>query len=143
MAAVELQEVHRLHQHVVELKEGHRLFALKAQLDRVEAQHPVDGEVGAEIPQELDVAVAGQPVVIVDHDRIGRSVAERQELGEDRLDGVDVRLDRLFGQLRTRRVLAGRVADLGRAAAHQDDGLATRLLKPAQHHDLDQAADVQ
>ena len=54
-----------------------------------------------------------------------------------------VGLDRVLRQLRARGVLAGRVADLGGAAAHQDDGLSARLLKAAQHHDLDQAADVQ
>jgi hypothetical protein len=40
-------------------------------------------------------------------------------------------------------VLAGGIADLGGAAAHQDDRLVAGLLQAAQHHDLDQAADVQ
>ena len=38
--------------------------------------------------------------------------------------------------------LPDRVADLGRPAAHQHDRLVSGLLQPAQHHDLDQAADV-
>ena len=126
MAAVQLQEVHRLHQHVVELEEGHRLFALQPQLDRVEGQHPVDGEMGAVVAQEFDVAVVRQPVVVVDHDGVGRAVAEGQEFLEHASDGGDVRLDRLVGQLRARGVLAGRVTDLGRAAAHQDDRLVAR-----------------
>ena len=41
------------------------------------------------------------------------------------------------------RVLAGRVADLGGAAAHQRDRPVPGLLQPVQHHDLDQVADVQ
>ena len=40
-------------------------------------------------------------------------------------------------------VLARRIADLGRAAAHQHDRPVARLLQPAQHHDLDQAADME
>jgi hypothetical protein len=37
----------------------------------------------------------------------------------------------------------GRIAHLGRAAAHQRDRLVPGLLQPAQHHDLDQAAHMQ
>src|SRR5690606_2069375 len=140
---VQLQEVDGLHQHVVELEEGHRLLALEPQPDRVEAQHAVDGEVRAVLAQELNVAVGGQPLVVVEHDRPGRAVAEVEELLEHRADRGDVRLDGFVGQLGPRGVLAGRVADLGGAAAHQYDRLVTRLLQPAQHHDLDQAADVQ
>ena len=35
------------------------------------------------------------------------------------------------------------IADLGRAAAHQHDRPVSRLLQPAQHHDLDEVADVE
>ena len=40
-------------------------------------------------------------------------------------------------------VLAGRIADLGGAAAHQHDRLVPGLLQPPQHHDLDEAADME
>ena len=40
-------------------------------------------------------------------------------------------------------VLARGIADLGGAAAHQHDRLVPGLLQPAQHHDLDQAADME
>ena len=40
-------------------------------------------------------------------------------------------------------VLAGRVADLGRAAAHQRDRPMAGALQVAQHHDLTQMADMQ
>src|SRR3546814_9507591 len=40
-------------------------------------------------------------------------------------------------------VLEARVADLAGTAAHQHDRLVHRLLKPAQQHDLYQAADMQ
>ena len=42
-----------------------------------------------------------------------------------------------------RLVLARRIADHGGAAAHQRQRLAAGLLQPAQHHDLQQRADVQ
>ena len=40
-------------------------------------------------------------------------------------------------------VLADGIADLGRPAAHQHDRLVPGLLQPPQHHDLDQAADME
>ena len=45
--------------------------------------------------------------------------------------------------MRARLVLAGRVANLRRAAAHEDDGLAAGLLQPMQHHDGNEAPDMQ
>jgi hypothetical protein len=56
VAAGELQEVVGLHDHVVELEQGERLLALQAEAHRVEGEHPVDREVGAEVAQERDVA---------------------------------------------------------------------------------------
>jgi DNA polymerase-3 subunit alpha len=95
------------------------------------------------VARKLDVSVGRQPVVVVDHDRVAGPVAKGQKLRKDLLDAVQVRLDGFIGQLRPRGVLARGVPDLGRAAAHKDDGLVTGLLEPAQHHDLDQAADVE
>ena len=51
--------------------------------------------------------------------------------------------DLLGRQQLTHLVLAGRIADLGRAAAHHDDRLVPGLLQPAQRHDLHQVADVE
>jgi len=53
--------------------------------------------------------------------------------------GGDVGLAEQLARL----VLAGGIADLGRATAHQDHRLVPGLLQSAQHHDLDQAADMQ
>ncbi len=97
----------------------------------------------ADLAQERDVFELAQPLVIVDHDRVGRPVAEGQEALEHLADAGDVGVDLLVGQQLAALVLAGRIADLGRPAAHQHDRLVARLLQPAQHHDLDQAADVQ
>jgi hypothetical protein len=89
------------------------------------------------------IAQFRQPFVIVEHDGIGRAVAEGQEFLEDALDAGDVLGDPRFGQQGALGVLEGGVAHLGRAAAHQDDGLVPGLLQTAQQHDLDQVADVQ
>ena len=143
IATVQLQKVGRLHQHVVELEEGQRLLAIQAQLDRVEAQHAVDGEVRAVVAQELQVAQLRQPLVVIQHDGVGRAVAESQEFLEHAFDAGDVLGDLLFGQQGALGVLERRIADLGRAAAHQDDRLVPGLLQTTQQHDLDQVADMQ
>ena len=54
------------------------------------------------------------------------------------LVGVDLRRRQKLARL----VLAGRIADLGGAAAHHDDRLVAGLLQPAQRHDLHQVADM-
>ena len=77
------------------------------------------------------------------HDRVGGPVAEGQELREHRLDARDIGLDVGVAQQLAAFVLARGIADLGRAAAHQDDRLVAGLLQTAQQHDLDQRTDVQ
>ena len=141
--AVQLDEVGRLHRHVVELEEAHRLLAFQPQFDAVESQHPVDREVHAVVAQELDIAEPLQPLGIVQHHRLRRPVAELQELGEGLLDAGDIGRDHGVRQQGPLLVLVGGVADLGCAAAHQRDGLVTAFLQPAQHHDRDQMADMQ
>eukprot|EP01136_Pigoraptor_vietnamica_P003491 Opistho-1_new@32805 len=142
-AARQLQEVIALEDHVVELEERQRLFAVEPQLDRIEAEHPVDREMPADVAQERDVFELVEPVGIVDHHRVGRAVAKGQELLEHGLDRGDVAGDDLVGHQLARFVLEARVADLAGAAAHQDDRLVAGLLHAAQQHDLDQAADME
>ncbi len=90
------------------------------------------------IAQQRDIGELVQPVGIVDHDRIGRAIAEGEELLEHPADTGDVFVDFLIGQQLACLVLAGRVADLGRAATHEDDRLVPGFLQMTQHHDLDQ-----
>ena len=142
-AAGQLEEVVGLEDHVVELEEGQRLLAVEAQLDAVEGQHAVDGEVAADLAQERYVLRARQPFVIVEHDGVGGPVAEDQEALEHPADAGDVGLDSSWLSSWRALVLAAGVADLGRPAAHQHDRLVPGLLQPAQHHDLDERADVQ
>jgi hypothetical protein len=61
----------------------------------------------------------------------------------DLADAGDVALDLGLGEQLPRFILAGGIADLGGAAAHQHDGLVTGLLQAAQQHDLHEIADVQ
>ena len=143
LALVQLDEVVGLQDHVVEFEEAERLVALEAQLHRVHAEHAVDREVPADLAQHRDVEQGVEPVGIVDHDRVGRPVAELQVLREDLLDAQHVGADLLVGEQRARLVAERRVADLGGAAAHQGDRPMAGLLPPAQHHDLQQRADMQ
>ena len=120
-----------------------RLLALEPELDRVVGQHAIDAEVPAVVAQEIDVVQRVEPIGVVDHHRAARPVAEAEEPGEHALDAGDVRGDFDIAQELARLVLAGRIADLGGAAADQDDRAVTGLLQLAQHHDADEIADMQ
>ena len=142
-APVELDEVVGLQQHVVELDERQLLLALEPHARRVHRQHAIDREVLADIAQELDVVERRQPLGVVDHDGIGLALAEVEELGKDRLDAVLVGVDLLDRADRARLIAPGRIADARGAPAHQRNRLVAGLLQPVQHHDRDQAADVE
>ncbi len=143
MVARQLQEIIGLQDHVVEFKEGQRLFTVQPQLHRIERQHAVDGEMPPDIAQQLDIAELAQPVVIVDHDRVGRAVTERQEAFEHPADRSDVGVDAVIVEQLAAFILARRIADLGGAAAHDDDGLVPGLLQAAQQHDQHEVADME
>ena len=145
VTAPELQEVVRLEDHVVELEEGERLLAVEPELHRFEAEHPVDREVPAVLPQERDVAEGVEPLRIVGHQ--GRAVpvvpAEVEEALEDAPDPRDVGGDALVGEQLPALVLARRIADSGGAAPHQDDGAMSGTLHVPQQHDGNEAPGVQ
>ena len=96
-----------------------------------------------DVAQEIDVVELGEPIGVVGHDRVVLAVAEADEMRERLADARLVGLDLLDGQELAAFVLARRVADHRRAAAHQRDRLAARLLQPVQHHDLHERADMQ
>ena len=100
-----------------------RLVALEPKPDAVLGQHPVDREMAPDIAQQRDVAQLVEPVGIVDHDGVARAVAEVEEFREDRADACHVAGDLGIVEQRPRLVLAGRIADPRRAAAHQHDRL--------------------
>ncbi len=82
VAPVELKEIGRLHQHVVELEEGQRLFVLQPAAHEFQCDHLVDREVHPVVAQELDVAELLQPIGVVGHHRVGGLVAESEERAE-------------------------------------------------------------
>ena len=143
VAAVELDEVVGLQDHVVEFEERQFLLALEPQLHRIEGEHAVDREVAADVAQEVDVVERVQPVGIVGHDRVAAGILEFEELGENGADALEIFVDEFVGQQAAAFVLAGGVADPRRAAAHQRDRAVAGLLQPVEHHDRQQRADVQ
>ncbi len=96
-----------------------------------------------DVAQKVDVLELRQPVGVVGHDCVMLALAEADEMRERLADARLVGLDLFDRQQLAALVLAGRIADHRRAAAHQRDRLAAGLLKPVQHHDLHQRADMQ
>ena len=97
----------------------------------------------ANVAQEIDVIELVQPVGIIRHNGIAAGVFKLEEFGKDRADADQIVVDVVFGQNPAALVLAGRVADPRRAAAHQGDRPVAGLLQPVQHHDRQQRADMQ
>ncbi len=119
------------------------MLALEPQPHRIHRQHPVDREVSPDVAKKLDVVQLGEPIGVVGHDGVVLAVAEAHETRERLADAGFVGVDIFEAQELATLILARRIADHGRAAAHQRDRLAARLLKPMQHHDADQVADMQ
>ena len=99
--------------------------------------------MAADVAQEIDVVERVEPVGIVGHDGVAAGVFEFEELREDRADALEILVDHLVGENAAALVLAGRIADARRAAAHQRDRPVAGLLQPVQHHDRQQRADMQ
>ena len=97
----------------------------------------------ADVAQQRDVAQFVEPIGVVDHDGVGRTVAEIDEFGEDRADARHVAGDLGIVEQRPRLIPERGVADPRRAAAHQHDRLVPVLLQQPQQHDRQQAADMQ
>ncbi len=142
-ASGQLDKVIGLQYEIVEFEKGQRLVAFEAQPHAVLRQHAIDREVPPDIAQQRDVTQFVEPVGVVDHDRVGRASAELQEVGEDLANARHVMGDLGIVEQLARLVAARRVADPGRAAAHQHDRLVAGLLEQAQQHDPGQIADMQ
>ena len=141
-AAISLEQLHEvvaLHDHVVEFEKGQRLFALQTQLHAVHGQHPIDGEMPADIAQKRDVLQFAEPIIVVRHDRARGAAVKAQVAGEYLADSGDIGLDLLLREQPARFIPPRGVAD------HRDvPGVPARLvLQAAQHHYLHEAADVQ
>src|SRR5690606_40405012 len=77
-------EVVGLEQLVVELEEAERDLGVEAVAVGLDRDHAVDGEVPADVAEELDVLELEQPVGVVEHDGVvggaGRSEEHTSEL---------------------------------------------------------------
>ena len=143
MAFVQFHEVVALQNHVIEFQERQRLLALEPQLDAVQGQHAVDGEMPADVAQERDVLeLVSQSSLLTIIASVGPSPNVRKWPKTSRMPAILASIC-VIGEQLPGVVLAGRIADLGGAAAHQHDGLVAGLLQAAQQHDLHQAADMQ
>ena len=132
-------EVVGLHGHVVELQEAQALF--HALLEALGPQHVVHGEAGADVPDKVDVVQVQQPVRIVDH--LGLTLTELDEPLHLLLEAGAVVVDGLLGHHGAHIGPAGGVADHGRAAADQGNGLVARHLQPLHQAQGHEVANVQ
>jgi len=147
VAAIELDEIIGLQNHVIEFQERQFLLSLQPQFHRIETEHAIDRKMPADIAQEIDIVERIQPIGIVRHDRIvpGRFAgrAKAQETRKDRANAFEVFVDIVVRKQPPAFVLAGRIADARGAAPHQGDRTMSGLLQPVQQHDRQQGTDMQ
>ena len=135
-----MQEVIRLHEHIVELEE--RKSLLHPRLIALCGKHLVYGEVYAYLAHKVYIVETVQPIGVVDHD--GCVVAfEVEELGHLLLKALAVVIDYLVGHHLTHVRLARRIAYLACAAADENNWLVSRLLHMAHDHQLDKVPHMQ
>jgi hypothetical protein len=142
-AAMQVQEVVRLQQHVAELGVADALLAIvQTVAHRVSLDHRVDREVLPDVAQHVDEAEPVEPRGVVDDPRAVRALRiEIDQLLHDLALTGDIGPDRFFIEERALDVLARRIADLARAAAHQDDRLVSGVLPVLEQHHRDDVAD--
>ena len=119
------------------------MFAIQPQFYGIKCQHSVDGEMGANVAEEGNIAQRIQPLRVIGGNGVRWPFAEAEEGFEHAPNALHVGGDGSVRQHLPRFVLAGRVADAGGAAAQQDHGLVAVFLQKAENHDLHQAADMQ
>jgi hypothetical protein len=142
VAAVVLEqivEVVGLHDHVVEFQEAES--ALHALLVALRAEHVVDREACADVPQKLHIVELQQPVGIVDHDGLARPKVNKPL--HLLFEAVAVVLDGLDRQHLTHIAASGGVADHAGAAADQNDRAVAGHLQALHEAQRHKVADVQ
>ena len=141
VAMEQLQEVIALHEHIGELQETEPVFRRHAGLVTIRRKHAVDGKLGTDVPHELNKIQMAQPVPVIHDERL--ALAEIQETGHLLFDTFHVMVNRFHGQHLTHIRFAGRIADHGRAAAHERDRLMAGPLHMRHGHDRNIMADMQ
>ena len=107
----------------------------------VNCEHPVDGEVGAHIPQELDVVERQKPFCVVDHH--GSVILKGQEFFKDLFEFFAVFRNPFLGHDLTQVLSARGVPDHGGSTADQGNGSVPVALHVRHHHNLDEVPNVQ
>ena len=146
LLAVEVQEVVALQQLVGELGEGHPFTGLAAQalLHGVFRHHVVDGEVLADVADEVEEAVVFHPVVVVDQDgTVGDVALEIEEFGKLLLDGFLVVAQRRLVEQVALGGLHGGVADHAGGTAYEGYRRVSGALQVLEHHHPHQVAYMQ
>ena len=139
VVAVEVQVVHRLQQHVAELRVADA--GLEPAAHHVTGEHPVDREVLADVAEEVDRGQARGPVVVVHHRGpvVALELEERLDLAmhllDPTLDGVE-RVERALSRLTG-------VTDHAGGTADQDVRRVPGELQPLGREQLDEVAHVQ
>ena len=144
LGLVQDAEVVGLQEHVGELGEGDAVVPLDPGPDRVLGQHRVDGDVLADVAEELEDAHRLGPGAVVDQPGLrgpGLEVEEPLELGRDRGEVGGELLELEEGPLR-RTAARGRRSCRSRRRPARSGG-ARPVLEPPQQEDLLQVADVQ
>ena len=140
---VQHEVVVRLEQHVTEFRVRDALFAGHPGRHGLLGQHVVDGEVLADIPEEVRHPDLAQPVSVVDDTGgVGLDV-KIQEMGELELDVLDVVVDLLHRQKLSLVVPTRRVADHAGSSPGDCNWRMSVPLHSHEAHDRDHVADVQ
>ncbi len=135
-----MQKVVGLDQGVVQLDER-KAAVLEAFPVRAVLHQLVDGEVAANIAQELDPLQAKQPIGVVDHQR---TITRKIQIAAEMLtDAGQVAVDLFDGQHRPLGGAIGWVTNHARAAADDGDRPMPELLRVGQRHDAHQVPGVQ
>ena len=138
IAPVQLVEVERLKQNVAEL--GVRDAALETSGHHVAGKHSVDGEVLADVTQEVQRGVLDRPVVVVD-DPSGVRALGVNVLAHLLLDGLDpLGDDRTVVHLTLTRHL--RITDETSRPTNEKQRLVTAFLQGPHQHQLNEVTNV-
>ena len=107
------------------------------------AEHRVDGDVLADVSQEVEEAHLAGPVPVVDQRAARCAAGQVDDAGDLGLDGGHVVGERLLVEEVALLGAAAGVADHAGGAADQGHGPVAGLLEAAQHQQPEQVADVE
>ena len=143
MRTRQVHEVPCLEQHVRKLGVADAGIAFEPRAHGVFGHHVIDGQVLADVAQELEIADAARPVRVVDDDGAGWPRTEVEEAGELGVDSGQVGGELVVAEEIALGALARRIADHSRRAADDDDRLVSGALQPGLNDHRHQVTDVE